>query len=97
MSANESRPTVHEAASKVLADYSKDTGPSDIAGGQHAPADAAFADAFAVVVYGRATRRRIYLNLPSAESAVRRAHDRGDDASMTLVRLVPSTQPSGAA
>lgn len=35
------------------------------------------------------TRRRPYLNLPSAERAVDRAAERGDAAQLVLVRLVP--------
>ena len=59
---------------------------------RHTHPDAAevFADCFAVVVYGRSVRRHIYLALASAERAVHRAHERGDDASMTLVRLLPA-------
>jgi hypothetical protein len=51
--------------------------------------DAAFRYSYAVLVHGKSVRRRLYLNLPSAEGAVRRAHDRGDEAHMVLVELVP--------
>lgn len=43
---------------------------------------------FAVVVEGRAIRTRVYLTLEGAERAVARAIDRGDVATMQLVRLV---------
>ena len=48
-----------------------------------------FADAYAVLVVGKATRRHVFFNLPAAERAVDRAHSRGDDAVLVLVRLVP--------
>ncbi|CAN5322732.1 hypothetical protein BH11ACT1_BH11ACT1_18160 [soil metagenome] len=48
-----------------------------------------FRDAYAVLVRGATVRRHLYLNLPAAERVVRRAIERGDDAHMVLVRLVP--------
>lgn len=48
-----------------------------------------FADAYAVLVVGKATRRHVFFNLPAAERAVDRAHSRGDDAALVLLRLVP--------
>ena len=48
-----------------------------------------FADAYAVLVVGKATRRHVFFNLPAAERAVDRAHSRGDEAVLVLVRLVP--------
>ena len=48
-----------------------------------------FTDAYAVLVVGKATRRHVFFNLPAAERAVDRAHSRGDDAVLVLVRLVP--------
>jgi hypothetical protein len=52
-------------------------------------ASAAFRHGHGVIVYGKSVRRRVYLNLPAAEGALRRAHDRGDEAYMVLVELVP--------
>ena len=37
-----------------------------------------FADAYAVLVVGKATRRHVFFNLPAAERAVDRAHSRGE-------------------
>lgn len=48
-----------------------------------------FADAYAVLVVGKATRRHVFFNLPAAERAVDRALSRGDDAALVLLRLVP--------
>lgn len=51
------------------------------------PAEARFDHAYAVLVTGRAVRRHVYFNLPSAQRAVERARARGADAEMILVRL----------
>lgn len=52
---------------------------------------AAFEHAHAVVVETSAGRvnRRLYFSLHSAEKALGRARDRGDDASILVVKLVP--------
>lgn len=51
-----------------------------------------FRTSFAVLVRGKRVHRHLYFNLPAAERAVRRAHDRGDAADMILVELVPVTE-----
>lgn len=48
-------------------------------------------DAYAVLVIGKAARRRVYFGLPAAQRAVDRATARGDYAEMVLVRLVPAS------
>lgn len=57
------------------------------------PAESRFHDAYAVLVTGKAVRRHVYFNLPSAQRAVERAHARGADAELILVRLVPVDGP----
>lgn len=51
------------------------------------PAESRFHDAYAVLVTGKAVRRHVYFNLPSAQRAVERAHARGADAELMLVQL----------
>lgn len=51
--------------------------------------ETAFRHAYAILVRGKAVRRHLFLSLPAAERAVRRAHGRGDSAEMILVELVP--------
>lgn len=55
------------------------------------PTDAAdhFRTSYAVLVRGRSIRRHLYFNLPAAERVVKRAQNRGDQAELILVRLVP--------
>jgi hypothetical protein len=69
----------------------------DLAGGSintHSTADLPdaaehFRGAYAVLVRGKTVRRHLYLNLPAAERAERRARLRGDHADLLLVQLVP--------
>lgn len=49
----------------------------------------AFRNCYAVLVRGKTVRRHLYFSLAAAERAVKRAHDRGDQASLVLVMLVP--------
>lgn len=53
----------------------------------------AIADAYAVLVVTPRGRyqRRLYLSLHSADAAMRRARERGQEAACVLVRLVPET------
>lgn len=51
------------------------------------PAQERFDQAYALLVTGRATRRHIYFNLPSAQKAIDRARARGADAELMLVRI----------
>lgn len=48
-----------------------------------------FRNCYAVLVQGKTIRRHLYFNLPAADKAVKRAHVRGDQAALILVRLVP--------
>lgn len=50
-------------------------------------------DAYAVLVVGKASRRRVLFGLPAAEKAVARAHARGDYAELLLVKIVPAGDP----
>ena len=49
----------------------------------------AFTGCYAVLVRGKSVRRHLYLSLPAAERAVRRAPARGDLADLVLVELMP--------
>lgn len=57
------------------------------------PAQARFHDAYAVLVIGKAVRRHVYFNLPSAQKAAERARARGADAELILVRLEALNTP----
>lgn len=72
---NENRP--RGAALEVLSDSHNST------------ANERFRDCYAVLVTGKNVRRHLYLNLPAAERVVKRAHARGDQAELLLVKLVP--------
>ncbi len=63
--------------------------------GADAQVVAAFRGAYAVLVRGKTVRRHLYFSLPAAERVVKRAHARGDQADLMLVKLVPVVDQPG--
>lgn len=89
--ARESRPSMaaEAAPESVVATLPQNTETAPVPHLTAAAARSRLADCYAVVAAGKSVRKHLYFNLPSAERAVRRAHARGADAHLILVRLVP--------